>query len=89
MGFFPRGVHDKDFDQVAFGLKQDEISEVLKTAFGYHIAKLQDKQPEQVAPFEQVKENIQQELTEQSRRKVMEDYVDGLKQKATVEEAAD
>ena len=40
MGFFPRGVQDKDFDKVAFDLKQGEISEVLKTAFGYHIIKV-------------------------------------------------
>ena len=40
MGFFPRGVQDKDFDKVVFDLKQGEISEVLQTAFGYHIVKV-------------------------------------------------
>ena len=43
MGFFPRGVQDKDFDKAAFGLEQGEISEIIKTAFGYHIIKVTSK----------------------------------------------
>ncbi len=43
MGFFPRGVQDKDFDKAAFDLKQGEISEIIKTAFGYHIIKVTSK----------------------------------------------
>ena len=43
MGFFPRGVQDKDFDQAAFGLKQGEISPVIQTGFGYHIIKVTSK----------------------------------------------
>ena len=89
LGYFPRGQMVPEFEDVVFQMEVGDVSEPFLTAFGYHIAKLQDKQPEQVAPFEQVKENIQQELTEQLRRKVMEEYVDGLKQKATVEEADD
>ena len=43
MGFFLRGVQDKDFDKAAFGLEQGEISEIIKTAFGYHIIKVTSK----------------------------------------------
>lgn len=89
LGYFPRGQMVPEFEDVAFKMEVGDVSEPFLTAFGYHIAKLQDKQPEQVVPFEQVKDNIQQELTEQLRRKVMEDYVDGLKGKATIEEADD
>ena len=43
MGFFPRGIQDKDFDKAAFDLEQGEISEIVKTAFGYHIIKVTSK----------------------------------------------
>ena len=43
MGFFPRGIQDSDFDKAAFKLKQGEISEIIKTAFGYHIIKVTSK----------------------------------------------
>ena len=40
MKFFPRGLHDKDFDKAAFDLKQGELSKVVQTGFGYHIIKV-------------------------------------------------
>ncbi len=43
MGFFPRGIQDKDFDKAAFDLEQGEISEIVKTAFGYHIINVTSK----------------------------------------------
>ncbi len=40
LGFFPRGIHDEDFDKAAFRLDPGELSEVVQTAFGYHIIKV-------------------------------------------------
>lgn len=63
LGFFVAGKMVKPFSDTAFAMKTPgEISEPVKTDFGYHIIKLHEIQPQKVNPFEAVKENIVQGL---------------------------
>ena len=43
LGSFPKGQMVPEYEAVAFSMKKDEISEPVKTQFGYHIIKLNDK----------------------------------------------
>ncbi len=56
LGFFERRMMVKEFDEAAFNLKQDEVSDIVKTNFGYHIIKLTDVK--QIPSFEEEKENL-------------------------------
>lgn len=57
LGYFAKGVMVPEFEEAAFKMKAGEISELVKSTFGYHIIKVYDKK-EEVSLFEDEKENI-------------------------------
>lgn len=65
LGFFEEGKMVKPFSDAAFAISSPgDISEPIKTIFGYHIIQLHEKQLKQVRSFELVKEKIIQEERE-------------------------
>lgn len=62
LGTFPRGTMVKPFEDAAFALKPNEISNVVNTQYGYHIVQVLEKEPSTVTPFENVKADIERDL---------------------------
>jgi len=52
-GYFGRGVMASEFEEAAFALKVDEISEPVRTKFGYHLLKLKDIKPGRLRSFDE------------------------------------
>jgi peptidyl-prolyl cis-trans isomerase C len=73
-GRFPRmkrGEMVAPFEEVAFALANEgEISQPVETTYGYHLIRLNRKMPQQVLPFEQVREKA----VEQTRKKHLAEY---------------
>jgi parvulin-like peptidyl-prolyl isomerase len=74
-----------EFKVAAFSLDPGRVSDVITTAFGYHILKVAEKMPAQKADFDKVKPDIQTLLTEQEVQKRMPEYLRDLKKDTTVE----
>lgn len=61
LGWFGRGVMVPEFENAAFSLKVGEISQPIKTQFGYHIIQVLEKDPNHPVDSAQVKRSEDQE----------------------------
>ena len=79
LGFFGRGKMVPEFERAAAALKPGEVSEPLRTRFGYHIIKLTDIKKGEPANFEQSKESIRRQLLAEKRKNLFDSFVEKLK----------
>jgi len=86
LGYIAKGQMVEEFDDVVFKLGVGQISNIFRSRFGYHIAKVYEKIPPQFSPLEQVKDQIIKKLIEKMREKAFYNYIDRLKNKAKIEE---
>jgi peptidyl-prolyl cis-trans isomerase C len=87
LGFFPRGQMVPEFDDVVFALEPGRVSEVFRTPFGYHIARVIEIRPAGVPKFNLVRERIAEILYAEKRQRAIDSFIDGLRAKATIENA--
>lgn len=65
LGTIEQGMMDPVFDEAAFALGVGEISEPVRTRFGYHLIEVTEIVPAQATPFDDVKGDLRAELSRQ------------------------
>ena len=63
LDFFGRGRMVPEFEQVAFTLPVGQLSDIVRTQFGFHIIKVTDKKAAEVQPLDAVRAQISEQLT--------------------------
>ncbi|MBN9451731.1 MAG: peptidylprolyl isomerase [Bosea sp.] len=81
LGWFTKDRMVPEFAEAAFKLKKGEVSEPVKSQFGWHVIKLEDKRSKPLPDFAAVKPQIDQYL----ERKAQQDLVLAMREKAKVE----
>ena len=81
LGYFTKEQMVPEFSDVAFKLDKGQISDPVKTQFGWHVIKVEDKRTKPVPTFDEVKQQIEQFVT----RKAQADLVNLLRASAKIE----
>ncbi|MHC4387950.1 MAG: peptidylprolyl isomerase [Planctomycetota bacterium] len=86
LGYIVRGQMVEEFEDLVFNLGVGEISDVFRTRFGFHIAKVYDRRPTVLRGLEEVRDEISNGLKKQMQEKAIDEFVDKLRGSAKVEE---
>lgn len=78
LGYFTRGQMVKEFENSAFSLNINEVSEPVETEFGFHVIKFINKKAASPANFEELKTQIISYLQRQENDRAIREYIDAL-----------
>jgi len=85
LGYLSKGTIIPEIEEVVFALEVEELSEVVKTDFGFHILKITEKKPETVKALEEIKEDIIQTLLPTKQKEAFENLLEELKSQVEIE----
>jgi len=84
LDFFPRGQMEPSFEKVAFATDVNQVSGIVETPYGYHIIKVTDRKAASVTSFEQVKDQIINQLKQKKLNEFAQQYVQSLRASAKI-----
>ncbi|MCE7999328.1 MAG: peptidylprolyl isomerase [Rhodobiaceae bacterium] len=73
LGYFTAGTMVAEFNDAAFALQAGEISSPVKTKFGWHVIKVEDRRVQEVPGFDLVKDQVIEALAQQEGRTMMDE----------------
>lgn len=85
LGFFKRGNMVKEFEEAAFKLQPGQVSEVVKSDFGYHIIKMTGRKAEVPKDFDKNKETYREQALSERKYRAWQEYQAELKEQAQIE----
>lgn len=85
LGYFSRGKMIKDFEDAAFILKKGEVSDVIRTPYGFHIIKCEDKKEAGFRPEEEVSGEIEKSIFLEKMKSLKNIWMKKMKEKAFID----
>jgi peptidyl-prolyl cis-trans isomerase C len=85
LGKFAQGRMVPEFEKVAFALKPNELSQPVKTQYGWHVIIVSEREEGERKPFDQVKEQIRATMRNKALQDTMQSRFDGLKSGAKLQ----
>jgi peptidyl-prolyl cis-trans isomerase C len=85
LDFFSKEQMVPEFGGKAFSMKVGEISEPVKTQFGFHVIKVTDKKAAGTVPFDQVKPQLTNYLKSQQQQAAVRQVIDKLRSEAKIQ----
>ena len=78
LGFIERGMMVPEFEEAAFTLAQDEVSDPVRTSFGWHLVKVTSVQASRGATFEEVRDQVLAQYRTREAERIYAERVETL-----------
>ena len=85
LGWWARGQLVEEFEDVIFTLPEGSVSEIFRTVFGYHIARVLERRQPHTAELEEVSDQIERVLFLEKQAKARERALSALRKSATID----
>ena len=85
LGYFGSGQMVPAFEEAAFALQPDGLSEVVQTQFGYHVIRVEDRRGGEMVPLEEAADRIRAHLSQLALQHAVELLVTTLRDEGEVE----
>jgi peptidyl-prolyl cis-trans isomerase C len=85
LGYGSKRTWVPNFSDAAFALEEGQVSDVVKTRFGYHIIKATGRKPAKVTTLDEVKDSIKIKLRLQKEMRAGDTYIWNVKKQAQIE----